>query len=396
MSGGMTSSHPLTSQTQKSKKMPGLYLHIPFCKQACHYCNFHFSTSLRQKGAMVEAICAELDLQKNYLEGAKLSSVYFGGGTPSLLTINELGEIFKKIEANFGWLPGAEITLEANPDDLSPEKLADLKNHTPINRLSIGVQSFFEEDLRWMNRAHDSNEARNAIENALKTGFENLTIDLIYGSPTTDDVRWEQNLDIALGFPINHISCYSLTVEEGTALHHFVKKKQSPPPDDARTVRQFERLMARAGEAGFEHYEISNFAKPGFRARHNSSYWLGEPYLGVGPAAHSFNKNSRQWNIANNAVYIKNLLENKIPFESESLTKTMIYNEYILTRLRTVWGCKLDEIDAIGSLYKNHFLLTVQTYLTDTTVIFDDEKYLLSNSGKFIADRISMELFYSE
>lgn len=374
--------------------MPGLYLHIPFCKKACHYCNFHFSTNLTQKGAMVEAICAELDLQKEYLGGGKLTSIYFGGGTPSLLTINELDQIFSKIEKNFGWLPGAEITLEANPDDLSLEKLAELNKHSPVNRLSIGVQSFFEEDLRWMNRAHNAGEARTAIENALKTGFENLTIDLIYGSPTTPDDRWEANLDIALGYPINHLSCYGLTVEEGTALHHFVKKKQSPPPDDAQAVRQFERLMARSAAAGFEHYEISNYAKPGFRAQHNSSYWLGEPYLGVGPAAHSFNKKSRQWNVSNNAIYLKNLAENKLPFESEILTKTMVYNEYVLTRLRTVWGCKLDEINLIDPLYAQHFLLNIHQWLMNETVVFTGEKYLLTNSGKLMADKIAMELFY--
>ena len=345
---------------------------------------------------MVAAICNELDLQKNYLGGEKLTSVYFGGGTPSLLTINELRQIFSKIEANFGWTSDAEITLEANPDDLSVEKLAELKNHSPVNRLSIGVQSFFEEDLRWMNRAHGPAEARSAIENALKTGFENLTIDLIYGSPTTTDEHWEANLDIALGYPIGHLSTYALTVEEGTALHHFVKKKQSPPPDDARTVRQFERLIARAGEAGFEHYEISNFAKHGFRARHNSSYWLGEPYLGVGPAAHSFNKTSRQWNIANNATYIKSLLQNEVPFQSEILSKTMVYNEYILTRLRTAWGCRPEEIEEIGGLFKNHFLATVQKYLLEKTVVFDDGRYLLTDLGKLMADRIAMELFYEE
>ena len=374
--------------------MPGLYLHIPFCKKACHYCNFHFSTSLKQKEAMVDAICAELDLQKNYLDGQPLTSIYFGGGTPSLLEINELEKIFFKIQQNFDWQPGAEITLEANPDDLYAEKLADLKAHTPVNRLSIGVQSFFEEDLRWMNRAHDAREARSAIENALKTGFENLTIDLIYGSPSTSDDRWEANLDIALAYPVHHLSCYSLTVEEGTALHHFVKKNKSLPPDEAQSARQFERLMYRTQAAGFEHYEISNFAKPGFRARHNSSYWLGEPYLGIGPAAHSFDKKSRQWNVANNAIYIKSLSENKVPSESESLTTTMIYNEYILTRLRTAWGCLLDEIDAIGPQYKNYFLVNIQPFLTDKSVELMDKKFLLSNKGKLMADSISVALFY--
>jgi oxygen-independent coproporphyrinogen III oxidase len=373
--------------------MPGLYLHIPFCKQACHYCNFHFSTNLSQKEAMVEAICRELILQKNYLDGAQLDTIYFGGGTPSLLTIKELDKIFLTIRQNFDWHPDAEITLEANPDDLDLEKINDLKNHTPINRFSIGIQSFFEEDLRWMNRAHSANEARKCLENALAVGFNNLSIDLIYGSPTTTSAMWDANLDIAFSYPIPHLSCYALTVETGTALAHFVKKKQFAPPDDDATIQQFDRLIERSSTNGFEHYEISNFAKTDFRARHNSNYWLGEPYLGVGPAAHSFNKQTRHGNIANNAAYLKNLGSQKLAFELEILTPTIRYNEYILTRLRTVWGCRVVDIAAIGADFVPHFLTEIAPFLADESVILVDDLYFLSKKGKFLADRIAMELF---
>ncbi|MEO6037809.1 MAG: radical SAM family heme chaperone HemW [Saprospiraceae bacterium] len=370
--------------------MAGLYLHIPFCKQACHYCNFHFSTSLRAKPALVAALLRELELQSDYLGGAEISSVYFGGGTPSLLEIKELEQIFSKIQRLHRLSPRAEITLEANPDDLSAGLLRDLKEYTPINRLSIGIQSFHDADLRWMNRAHNAAHAFNCLDLALATGFDNLTIDLIYGSPTTSDRQWQENLDIAFRFGIPHLSCYCLTVEEGTALGTFVRKGQAAPVDEEQAARQMEYLMEATAVRGYEHYEISNFALPGHYAQHNSSYWRGQPYLGIGPSAHSFNGLSRQSNIANNALYIKSLEESKVPFDLEHLSPSQRYNEYVLTSLRTVWGLAADLLTPSQA---EHFKKKVQPFLAAGTVEQVAGVYRLTRSGRLLADRIALELF---
>lgn len=376
----------------------GLYLHIPFCKQACHYCNFHFSTSLKQKGAMVKAILHELELRHDYLDGAEISTVYLGGGTPSLLEISDLVQIFEKIDALYPLQPATrdprpEITLEANPDDLTPEKLRDLRNYTPVNRLSIGIQSFADDDLRWMNRAHTAHHARQCLDDALSAGFQDLTIDLIYGSPTTTDQQWAENLRIALDYCVPHLSAYCLTVESGTALGHHVAKGKQAPPDEERAARQFEHLMETAAAAGYEHYEISNFALPGRYAVHNSNYWRGVPYLGIGPSAHSFNGHSRQWNIANNALYIKSLSENQVPCEVEALSPTMRYNEYVMTSMRTMWGVDLDAICAMGEAFERHFSAAVLPFLADQTVERVGNTYRTTRSGKLLADRIAMGLF---
>lgn len=373
--------------------MPGLYLHIPFCKQACHYCNFHFSTSLRQKGAMLEAILKEIDLQQDYLGGAEIGSVYFGGGTPSLLDVGELEQIFEKIHSLHRIAPDAEITLEANPDDLSLEKLRNLKKLTPVNRLSIGIQSFSDEDLRWMNRAHTSTHARACLDDAVATGFQNLTIDLIYGSPSTSDEQWAENLRLAFGYGIPHLSCYCLTVEEGTALGTFVRRGQQPPVDEDRAACQFEILMEAAAAQGYEHYEISNFAKPGRYARHNTNYWRSEPYLGLGPSAHSFDGVSRQWNVAHNAQYIQHLSNGKIPFEREVLTSTQRYNEYVMTSLRTMWGADLGEISAMGNEVARHFEKSAQVFLNSGILEKAGQTVRLTREGKLLADRVAMELF---
>jgi oxygen-independent coproporphyrinogen-3 oxidase len=372
--------------------MPGIYLHVPFCKQACHYCNFHFSTSLQQKDAMVDAILLDLEHQKNYLNGAELTSIYFGGGTPSLLSQQDLERIFSQIYTLHKVATGAEITLETNPDDLSLEKLQELKN-TPVNRLSIGIQSFAEVDLQFMNRAHNASEARTSIENALKVGFDNLTVDLIYGSPTTSDEQWAENLATIFNYPIAHLSAYCLTVEAKTALDHFVRQGKAPAVDEEQAARQFQYLLDRTREQGFEHYEISNFAKPGWYARHNSSYWLGDHYLGVGPAAHSFNGKSRQWNIANNSKYIQIFQENKDRdglFELEILTPDQRYNEYVMTSLRTIWGTDLAKIP---DGYQTHFLSKIKPYLLQDQVQQTGHIFQLTDTGKLLADRIAMELF---
>ncbi len=339
---------------------------------------------------MVTALLQELELQKDYLEWAELSSIYFGGGTPSLLEIRELEQIFSKINSLHRLHPQAEITLEANPDDLSPELLRDLRNYTPVNRLSIGIQSFHEADLRWMNRAHSAKHAFACLDAALTTGFDNLTIDLIYGAPTTSDQVWQDNLDIAFRMGVPHLSCYCLTVEDGTALGAFVRKGQVRPMDEEQAARQMEYLMAATTAQGYEQYEISNFAKPGHYAQHNSSYWRGQPYLGVGPSAHSFNGHSRQSNVANNALYIKALAEGNLPFEVEQLSPAQRYNEYVLTSLRTVWGTEPEKMTAAQT---RHFETMIQPYLAAGTVERLENTYRLTHAGRLFADRIAMDLF---
>lgn len=375
--------------------LAGVYIHIPFCKKACHYCNFHFSTSWRQRDEMLLAILKEIDLQHDYLKEAEIDTIYLGGGTPSVLTAKDLNVLFKKIYSTFSISANPEITLEANPDDLSPEYLTELKNATPINRLSIGIQSFSEEDLLWMNRAHNAIEARACIEYAQDIGFDNLTIDLIYGAPTTSDEQWVKNLKIAFEYDIPHISCYGLTVETGTALDSFIKKGKTAPVDEEKSARHFEILMSEMKRFGFIHYEISNFAQPDSFARHNSNYWLGVPYLGIGPSAHSFDGVSRQWNIANNPKYIKSLYEDIVPFTREDLTDVQRYNEYVMTTLRTIWGCDPSVIDIkFGKTFLKYFNKKVLQYIQNQTVVTDGKKYYLTDTGRLLADRIAMELFF--
>lgn len=371
--------------------MAGIYLHIPFCKQACHYCDFHFSTSLRYRAEVLEAMLQELELQKDYLQGAPLESIYFGGGTPSLLDAEELNQLFDKIYQLHEVQPDAEITLEANPDDLTTVKLAQLQN-TPINRLSIGIQSFSEADLKYMNRAHNAAEASRCIELAQAAGFYNLTIDLIYGSPTTSHAQWAENIERVLAYDIPHISCYCLTVEPKTALAHLVATGQSKPVDDTQAAQQFQYLMKQLANAGYAHYEISNFAKPGNYAVHNSNYWLGKHYLGIGPSAHSYNGQSRQWNVANNSQYRKSLAANELAFEIEFLNADQRYNELVMTRLRTIWGVHLLDLDAT---YQEYFTQQMASFVDAGQVIRQDGHYVLSQAGRLLADRIAMEAFWS-
>ncbi|MFT5167642.1 MAG: oxygen-independent coproporphyrinogen-3 oxidase [Saprospiraceae bacterium] len=342
---------------------------------------------------MTNAILRELELQKDYLKGEKVETIYLGGGTPSLLDREELSAIFNQIFELYEVGENPEITLEANPDDLSLEKLQVLKD-TPINRLSLGIQSFSEADLKFMNRAHNAKESKICIDLALKMGFDNLTVDLIYGSPTTSDAQWQENMHRVFDYGVQHLSCYNLTVEPGTALDHFVKNKKAKPVDEEQSARQFEMLIDASDRAGYLHYEISNFAKEGWYSRHNSAYWQGKPYLGIGPSAHSFDGSSRQWNVAHNAKYIKSLTDNTLPFEKEILTLEQQYNEYILTGLRTIWGCDIQKIEEIGMLYKNHFLKLVAEYKKAGQVVEMDGVYTLTKRGKLLADRIAMELFF--
>lgn len=372
--------------------MAGIYLHIPFCRQACHYCNFHFSTSLKLKNEFVEALLKEINLQQNYLPAEPVNTIYFGGGTPSLLTIDELTAILQTLRQTFAVAADAEITLEANPDDLGEEKLKEWKQ-AGINRLSIGVQSFFEDDLRWMNRAHT---AQQAIDNLYlaKKYFDNITIDLIYGTPTLPDENWQHNVQQAIALGISHLSCYALTVEPGTALATMINKHKTTDVNTEDQARQFLLLMDWMQAAGYEHYEISNFALPGMRSRHNSSYWQGASYLGLGPSAHSFNGESRQWNISNNALYIKSLKEEKVPFEIENLTETQRLNEYIMTSLRTMEGLNLGwVVSRFGEREANQLQRSAQPFIDSGKMRFYNNHLQLTKEGKLFADGIAAELF---
>ena len=373
--------------------MLGIYIHIPFCKQACHYCDFHFSTTLKNKDELLTALRLEISLRRPYLENKFLDTIYFGGGTPSILEGIEIREIMAEIRDNYEIVRSPEITLEANPDDLDPEKLQQLKD-AGINRLSIGIQSFSEEDLKFMNRSHTVEQALQCVKDAQKVGITNISIDLIYGVQTLDDAQWNKNLDIAFGMGVQHLSCYSLTVEPKTALAKLIKAKTVADVDDEKSARHFEILMDRAAKAGFEHYEISNFAKPGFHSKHNASYWQGETYMGVGPSAHSYNGASRQWNISNNHEYVRKMMQGIVPAEVEILTPENKYNEYILTRLRTAKGVDADAIKKeFGKEQSMTFLAIADFQMQDDMMEKSGSHYRLTHKGKFYADRIAADFF---
>lgn len=373
--------------------MAGIYIHIPFCRQACHYCNFHFSTSLRSKNELVQALLKEMEMRKNYLKGESVSTIYFGGGTPSLLSDEELTSILNRIYSLFPVEPDAEITLEANPDDFEPGRVSRWKDQG-INRLSIGIQSFLEQELQWMNRAHNSDQALGAIRIAQEEGISNLSIDLIYGTPTLDDRQWEETLKQAAALNIPHISSYALTVEPKTALEHMISKKSKADVDQDVQSRQFHIMTSILGQKGYEHYEISNFAQPFFRSRHNSSYWSGSNYLGLGPAAHSYDGASRQWNIANNALYIKNIGEGQLMMEKEELSGVHQLNEYLMTSLRTIEGIDLNKVSMLASPEDLQTIITeARKYSESGKLIVTGEKILLTEEGKFFADGIAASLF---
>ena len=373
--------------------MAGIYIHIPFCRQACLYCNFHFSTSLRLKNDLINALLKEITLCTVYNNDKSVETIYFGGGTPSLLQAETLNSILDALHQKFYIVADAEITLEANPDDISAPQLAAWKS-MGINRLSIGVQSFFEEDLKWMNRAHTAEQSFNSIMLAQQAGFNNLTIDLIYGSPGLSDEKWQQNVKRAIDFKIPHLSCYALTVEPKTALHSLIAKNKMQDTDPEQQARQFMQLMSWLEDAGYEHYEISNFSIPGKRSRHNTSYWQGKPYYGFGPSAHSFNgTDTRSWNIANNALYVQSLSENIIPAEKECLTKVQRLNEYIMTSLRTCEGTDLGYIQNIfGEQYVQRIRSSAQPYFNEKMII-ENNALKLTQSGKLFADGIAADLF---
>ncbi|WP_118193267.1 radical SAM family heme chaperone HemW [Albibacterium indicum] len=373
--------------------MAGIYIHIPFCKQACHYCDFHFSTSMRHKDDMVSAILQEIELRKNYLENTPIKSIYFGGGTPSLLSSQEINRIIDMIYHTQQVENTIEITLEANPDDLTAEKVKDLRG-TPVNRFSIGVQSFYEEDLRWMNRAHNAQEAESSIKRAQDAGFTNITCDLIYGYPLLSDTKWINNIDRMAEFEVPHLSAYSMTVEPQTALGAFIRKGTQQPMNEGQSADQFILLMQKMGENGYEQYEISNFARNQQYSKHNTSYWQGVPYIGIGPSAHSFNGRERQWNVANNMKYLQALADKQIPAEKEILRESDKFNEYIMTSLRTKWGVDYAYLE---KTFDSDFLLEMRKpldmYIDKGKIENKEGHYVLTEQGKLIADQIASDLF---
>jgi oxygen-independent coproporphyrinogen-3 oxidase len=371
--------------------LAGVYIHIPFCKQACYYCNFHFITSLRRKNELVAALLSEINLRKDYLHGEHVDTIYFGGGTPSLLQIEDCQFLIEKIHHDFNVRDDAEITIEINPDDTTDEKLKGWKK-VGINRLSIGVQSFFEEDLKWMNRAHKAEQAVDNLQMAIKN-FDNISIDLIYGTPLLTNEKWKQNVDRTIAYAIPHLSCYALTVEPKTALHKMIRDQRIADIDPDKQSEQFLLLMKWMEEAGYEHYEISNFARPGFRSKHNSSYWQGKKYLGIGPSAHSFNGRERQWNVSNNNIYTDSINKGIIPCEKEILTPIQQVNEYIMTSLRTIEGLDLNQVEeAVG-----YELSVISKKFIDRGLMVEEQNHLmLTKEGKLFADGIAAELFFTE
>jgi len=381
--------------------MAGIYIHIPFCKQACHYCDFHFSTSLKRKDELLQCLIKEIELRKKELNGSAIETIYFGGGTPSLLTIEELNLLIETVYKNFRVIANPEITMEANPDDLSEKQINKLSN-THINRLSIGIQSFFDEDLQMMNRAHTSVEAKESLSVASRC-FENITIDLIYGIPNMTNDRWKENLQIVFDFGINHISSYALTVEPKTALATFIRQGKYPNVSEETALKHFNMLVEETSKQGFVQYEISNFGKQGYLSKHNTSYWQGKTYLGIGPSAHSFDGKQRSWNVSNNIKYIKAIQQNELPSEREILSDKDSFNEYIMTGLRTIWGVSLDFVqENFGLGFKNHLLKNAQSFIDQGVleiVTSSDcqsnciEKLKITSKGKFLADGIASDLF---
>ena len=378
-----------------------LYLHIPFCRQACYYCDFHFSTNLSHKREVIEAISKEIELRADYLKEKELTTIYFGGGTPSLLNASEFDLIFETVARHFSLSSDIEITLEANPDDITMDNLRLWKKHG-INRLSIGIQTFNEEHLRFINRIHSSFEAENSVKMAQDFGFKNLSLDLIYAihgkqesipADKKHDI-WLKDLEKIVSFDVPHISCYCMTIEEKTVFGKWQKTNKIPPVDDEFASEQFELLISKLGASGYEQYEISNFAKNGNYSRHNTSYWQGHEYLGVGPSAHSFNGVSRQYNVSQNKKYTDSVVLGKVPFEIEHLTPQEQANDYILTGLRTKWGIDLQLLQSKSGEITREFEETLKTYLDSEHLLLAENTVTLTKKGKLFADGIASDLFF--
>lgn len=390
--------------------MSGIYIHIPFCKQACHYCDFHFSTSMKKKDEMVLALVKEIQMRKSEFENESIETIYFGGGTPSILPISDLRFLIDQVYKNYKMVENPEITLEANPDDLSPDlsfrgtrNLFEEYKLIGINRLSIGIQSFFEDDLKLMNRAHNAAEAKRCLEVATQY-FDNISLDLIYGIPVPSqngeqakqmsNEKWKQNIETALSFGIPHISSYALTVEPKTALKKMIKTGKIPEPKDEVAQEHFMILVEILEANGFIHYELSNFGKENYFSKNNSAYWLGKKYIGIGPSAHSYDGVSRSWNIANNVLYLKSIQENQLPSEKEILSVSDRYNEYIMTGLRTIWGVSLSRIEnEFGLTYLEYLKKQSQKYLNDDLLFLEKDILKPTSKGKFLTDGIASDLF---
>ncbi|WP_337968239.1 radical SAM family heme chaperone HemW [uncultured Flavobacterium sp.] len=380
--------------------MSGIYIHIPFCKQACNYCDFHFSTSMKKKDDMVLALAKEIVMRKNEFKlfdsaqsDNQIETIYFGGGTPSVLTNDEINFLIDTVYSNYDVVENPEITLEANPDDLSAERILELSK-SPINRLSIGIQSFYEEDLKMMNRAHNSAEAIKCLQEATKY-FDNISLDLIYGIPGLTDEMWKQNIETALSFGIPHISSYALTVEPKTALRKLIDTGKIAEPQDEVASNHFMILVETLQKNGFIHYELSNFGKEGYFSKNNSAYWLGKKYIGIGPSAHSYDGEKRGWNVANNSLYIKSIQNDELPIETEILTISDRYNEYIMTGLRTIWGVSLERIETeFGLEYLTYLKKQSQKFLNDDLVSIENNILKPTAKGKFLTDGIASDLFY--
>lgn len=372
--------------------MSGIYIHIPFCKQACYYCDFHFSTSLKKKNDLISSLIKELELRKHELQQDTIETIYFGGGTPSLLSSKEINRIIDAVYQNFNVVTNPEITLEANPDDLSEAKIIELSNSL-VNRLSIGVQSFFEHDLKLMNRAHNAVEAKKSLEFATQY-FTNISVDLIYGIPDCTNQQWLVNIKTALGFGVPHISSYALTVEPKTALANFIDKGIIKNIDDDKAQAQFHLLIDELEKADFVHYETSNLGKEGFFSVNNSSYWLGKSYLGIGPSAHSFDGEKRSWNVRNNSKYIKAIQQELLPIEREELSVKDRYNEYVMTGLRTIWGVSLKKVEQdFGKSYVKYLKEQSKKYLVQELLYLENETLKTTKKGKFLSDGIASDLF---
>ena len=373
--------------------MSGIYIHIPFCKQACHYCDFHFSISMKKKDEMVLAIVKEISMRQNEFKNEVVETIYFGGGTPSVLQVSDIKFIIDSVYENYKVSENPEITIEANPDDLSKNRIIELSNNR-INRLSIGIQSFFEDDLIMMNRAHNSAEAKNCLEIATQY-FDNISIDLIYGIPGMSNKKWKQNIETALSFGIHHISSYALTVEPKTALKKLIETGKIAQPKDEVASEHFQILVETLDKNNFIHYELSNFGKQNYFSQNNSAYWLGKKYMGIGPSAHSYDGKNRSWNVSNNAIYLKSIQENQLPSETEILTKTDQYNECVMTGLRTIWGVSLDKIGIdFGQEYLDYLQKQAQKFLSDELLFLENNILKPTKKGKFLCDGIASDLFY--
>ena len=371
--------------------MAGIYVHIPFCKQSCYYCNFHFSTSDKKRGEVLNAIEHEI-AQKARLSNEKISTIYFGGGTPSILDVKQINSIINKIYQEFKVEENAEITLEANPDDLKINKVIDLSK-TKINRLSIGVQSFIDRELKAMNRAHDSKKAMKSLELSKKY-FDNISIDLIYGVPDSTLETWAYNLEVTMGFDVNHVSTYALTIEPKTALESFVRKLIVDMPKEGLIYKQYNLINEKLEPRGFINYEVCSFAKENFFSKNNSAYWLRKKYIGIGPSAHSFDGKSRSWNISNNKKYVEHINDGRSYHKREELTTIDQYNEYVMTGFRTIWGVSTEFLETNFNLkFKHYFIEKIQKHIDQKNIVLNDNVYTTTNKGRFLADGIASDLF---